>query len=607
MAKQSIDQLLVTHPVSNASTLELDDGSRVAVIGGGPAGSFFTYFLLDMARRKGIDIQVDIYEPRDFSKPGPVGCNMCGGIISESLVQNLAVEGISLPPSVVQRGIDSYILHMDVGSVHINTPLQEKRIGAVYRGPGPRNLKEFKWGSFDGHLQKLAVEKGATVIRERVSDVAWDEGRPEVKTKGQPPKSYDLLVVSVGVNTAALKLFQGPEIAYRPPATTKTFIREYYLGEEKVSQILGSSMHVFLLDIPRLEFAAIIPKGDYVSLCLLGDGIDRDLIHAFLDTPEVKQVLPPDMDLEKGACQCSPRINVQGAVQPFGDRIVFIGDSGVTRLFKDGIGAAYRTAKAAATTAIFKGVSEADFRSHYLPACKAISRDNTIGKFVFGVTSQIQHRRFARRAMLRMTQREQKNLDSKPRMSTVLWDMFTGSAPYHEILMRTLHPSFWLRFGGDLVNSLLPTAAKRDGGWVQSSPDGDKMGALGKAYRPGDVVIRQGEVSKGMHVILEGQVALMHEQEDGQEIFMRVRSTGEVLGETAMLEEEFQMAKVVAVSPVRLLTIDKENFTRRINEDPSMAYRLFQLMSSRQRDLSHEVVLLNREIDRLTEQNKASV
>ena len=98
-------------------SLQLDDGSRVGVIGGGPAGSFFSVFLIDMAERLGLDVQVDIYEPRDYSRPGPVGCNMCGGIISESLVQNLATEGINLPTSVVQRGIDSYNLHMDVGSV----------------------------------------------------------------------------------------------------------------------------------------------------------------------------------------------------------------------------------------------------------------------------------------------------------------------------------------------------------------------------------------------------------------------------------------------------------------------------------------------------------
>ena len=63
---------------------------RIVSIGGGPAGSFFSYFLLIMAERVGLDLGVDIYEPRDFDHLAPLGCNMCGGVISESLVQNLA-------------------------------------------------------------------------------------------------------------------------------------------------------------------------------------------------------------------------------------------------------------------------------------------------------------------------------------------------------------------------------------------------------------------------------------------------------------------------------------------------------------------------------------
>src|SRR5512143_3341059 len=118
--------------------LYLDNGSRVAVIGGGPAGSLFTYFLFEMAERIGVELAVDIYESKDFSKAGPQGCNMCGGIISESLVQLLATEGINLPSSVVQRGIDSYVLHMAVGTVRIEPTHREKRIAAVYRGGGPR-------------------------------------------------------------------------------------------------------------------------------------------------------------------------------------------------------------------------------------------------------------------------------------------------------------------------------------------------------------------------------------------------------------------------------------------------------------------------------------
>jgi len=166
----------------------------VGVIGGGPAGSFFSYFLRDMAQRVGMDIHVDIYEPRDFSSPGPGGCNMCGGILSESLVQALGVEGINLPPTVVQRGIDSYVLHTEEGSVRIETPSHEKRIGAVHRGCGPRGIREIKWEGFDGYLQKLALNKGANLIRGRADDISWKEGVPEVKIRDGSPRTYELLV-----------------------------------------------------------------------------------------------------------------------------------------------------------------------------------------------------------------------------------------------------------------------------------------------------------------------------------------------------------------------------------------------------------------------------
>jgi flavin-dependent dehydrogenase len=433
----------------------LNDDSHVAVIGGGPAGSFFSFFLIDMAERIGLDIHVDIFESRDFSHPGPKGCNMCGGIISESLIQILATEGIILPPTVVQRGIDSYVLHMDVGDVRIVTPLEEKRIGAVYRGSGPRDIKEVKWGSFDGHLQKLALEKGARVINDRVDKIGWEEGKPRVQSRKGIQKIYDLLVFATGVNSASQRLMQELDLKYQSPQTTKTYIREYYLGEKTIGKVFGSSMHVFLLDLPRLEFAAIIPKGDYVSLCMLGENIDRELVQSFLEAPEVRGCFPPDMPVEAFSCQCSPRINIRGAVRPFADRIVFIGDIGVARLYKDGIGAAYRTAKAAASTAVFQGISSADFERHFWPSCQAIETDNTIGKVVFLVTRVIQKLRIARRAVLRMTIKEQQSKNSHQQMSTVLWDMFTGSAPYREIFLRALHPSFLLRLIGNLAMSII--------------------------------------------------------------------------------------------------------------------------------------------------------
>src|SRR6266568_590778 len=91
--------------------LVLQDGARIAVIGGGPSGSFFSFFALKMAKMMGKELQITIFEPKDFTKDGPGGCNKCGGIISELLVQTLALEGPILPNSVVRKGINAYRVH----------------------------------------------------------------------------------------------------------------------------------------------------------------------------------------------------------------------------------------------------------------------------------------------------------------------------------------------------------------------------------------------------------------------------------------------------------------------------------------------------------------
>jgi flavin-dependent dehydrogenase len=262
----------------NAGTIFLENGSRVAVIGGGPSGSLFSYFLLSMAKQIDLKISVDIYEPRDFNIPGPLGCNMCGGVLYESLVQSLAMEGINLPTTVVQRGMEYNMLHLDSGNALIRTPQREKRIAATFRGIGPRGMMEVKGGSLDRYLLEAALEQGAHHIQSRVEEVCWgstpDTGsatdkRVEVKAHGREFRLYEFVAVSAGVNTALLKQFVSMDFGYQPPQTTKLVVREYFLGEETVSRNFGPVFHAFLLDIPGLDYGAIIPKGEYVTVCLL--------------------------------------------------------------------------------------------------------------------------------------------------------------------------------------------------------------------------------------------------------------------------------------------------------------------------------------------------
>jgi hypothetical protein len=104
------------------------------------------------------------------------------------------------------------------------------------------------------------------------------------------------------------------------------------------------------------------------------------------------------MRLDQDFCHCSPHMSAQGAVQPFADRV---------------------------------------------------------GKLIFAIVRQIHKRRLARRAVLRTITREQQKEGGHRRLSMVMWDMYTGSSPYGEILLRTLHPAFWVTFLWDIVVSLI--------------------------------------------------------------------------------------------------------------------------------------------------------
>lgn len=275
-----------------SSNMKLTDGSRVAVIGGGPAGSLTAYFLLVMADRAGIKLLVDVYEPKNIHKSGPGGCNMCAGVVSESLIQALATEGIRLPYNVVRRGIDSYVLHTDQGNVRIDTPSHEKRIASVYRGAGPRGEGPSDWISFDGYLMDLAVAKGANWIHAKVERIDRDPELPRIWTRSGDGRHYDLIVAAIGLNGASRSLFENIGLGYEPPPSMRGYIREFRLDEKTVNEYFGSSMHVFMLDIPGVEFAAMVPKGGNVTLCLLGRKLDQHVVQAFLETPTVRSCLP---------------------------------------------------------------------------------------------------------------------------------------------------------------------------------------------------------------------------------------------------------------------------------------------------------------------------
>jgi len=119
-------------------------------------------------------------------------------------------------------------------------------------------------------------------------------------------------------------------------------------------------------------------------------------------------------------------------------------------------------------------------------------------------------------------------------------------------------------------------------------------GMLGRVYEDGEELMRQGDVGDGMFVIQEGQVEIVL-GEGESESRVRVAGAGELIGEMAVFENEVRSATVRALGRVRVLTVDRKNFLRQINEDPTIAFRLVQTMSRRVRELSEEIVKLRRQ------------
>jgi CRP/FNR family cyclic AMP-dependent transcriptional regulator len=119
-------------------------------------------------------------------------------------------------------------------------------------------------------------------------------------------------------------------------------------------------------------------------------------------------------------------------------------------------------------------------------------------------------------------------------------------------------------------------------------------GALGKEYQPQEVIVRQGEVGNCMYVIQAGQVELIKESE-GHEIFLAELGEGDFFGEMELFGKEPRAATARALSDVRVLTVDKKLLLKRIQEDPSLGFRIMQKLSSRVRELESELIRATRE------------
>ena len=111
---------------------------------------------------------------------------------------------------------------------------------------------------------------------------------------------------------------------------------------------------------------------------------------------------------------------------------------------------------------------------------------------------------------------------------------------------------------------------------------------LGRHYKDGEIVIKQGTTGNCLYVIQQGRVEVISEQ-DGKDIKVAELGASEFFGEMGLFEKDVRSCTVRALGDAKILTIDKKNFYKSIHKDSSLAYRLLEKMSNRLREANKKI------------------
>jgi hypothetical protein len=438
----------------------LQDNDCVAIVGGGPAGSFFAIYLLREARRVNRHIDVVIVEKRgpvDTGAAAPEcrGCSFCAGGISPRLDQILEEQHLSVPDEIVQGRFDYVWIQGQWKNFRLRVP-KGMRMYSVFRGslPGRRVGKP---SGFDGFLLGEAVKEGARILYGKVETMVYGaSGLPTLTVGKESGESVALdaafVTIAPGINAHCGLDYRDDSLiasikrlnpAFVPGKSRKAFIFELDVGEDYLEHNLHREIYFIEYGSKHLplEHAALVPKGRFLTVAMLGRCIEeailprdsRQIIHEFLTLPQIERILPV-IEAAPLACACAPRMTVTTARSPFGDRFAIIGDAVGSRLNKDGLFSAHVTANRLAQTVLHDGIDKQALAKGYGKVIQWLAVDNRFGRIVFAMSRVAFTRPVIGRITYQAYATECKTRDEGSRpLSTVLWKIASGTADYREV------------------------------------------------------------------------------------------------------------------------------------------------------------------------------
>jgi len=116
-----------------------------------------------------------------------------------------------------------------------------------------------------------------------------------------------------------------------------------------------------------------------------------------------------------------------------------------------------------------------------------------------------------------------------------------------------------------------------------------------KAFKPGDVLIKEGDEHTNLFIIVKGEVKVQRDHGEGFTIELSRHGPGEIFGDMSFLEDQSASASVVAGEDEEVLTfiISHDHIRNTTQANPAFAGHFYQslaeILSRRLRDTSNLV------------------
>jgi len=343
----------------------------VVIIGAGPAGTSCAIKLRKLSEQRGISPKIILYEGKRFEKKSYY--NQCLGVLSPPLEKLIEEDlGVPFPWDIIQKKIEGYYVYSENNVI--------KLFGEHHPSYACRRVE------FDNYLFQEAKKLGIEAVPARVTDLDFNSKGIMVYSESNNIKA-DVVIGAFGLDDGMAKIFERLT-PYRQPSFLSSIVTKIHPGEKAMVEF-GRYIHAFLpSSLTQVEFGAITPKGNHLTVNIAGKKIDSDLMDRFLKLPTVKKTLPEGIDnLLPHLYYFKGKFPTLPAKGTFGDRYVMVGDAaGLNRPFKGkGINSAVLTGIKAAETLDQHGISREAF-DKYMDSCCELTDDFPYGKVLRSLT-----------------------------------------------------------------------------------------------------------------------------------------------------------------------------------------------------------------------------